>query len=340
MTDFLTFLNTADLDTLTQTSGISRTIAGNLIAARPFDAVDDCLQVRGMGKSLLARLQADHEAREKQSENRAMIPVQEEAGAPVVKSLPKEESTGEEQPSFWTRLGRAFVSFLRALLRLVVLVLFIAGIGAAFYYGLPFINNAVIVPIERNAADINQMKDEIATLQAQLDETNSRVDALEKSIESHTASLEKLDAMQKQIEEELQGNQDKTLLKLKQEIMYTRALDMLGRARLYLAQSNFGLAKTDVQSARDLLAELQSETEDETLAQGIDRLDLALGNLPDFPVVAAGDLEIAWEILVTGKQANIPIPTPTPTLVPTSTPTVVVPSTATTTPTPVVTATP
>jgi hypothetical protein len=321
MTDFLNFLNTADLDTLTKIYGIPRPLAGNLIAARPFDAVEDCLNVRGMGKKWLAQLQSTFEVEKSMSENRAMITVDDEAGAPIERSQPKEEVPArEEGPSFFTKLGRALVSFLRALLRLIVLALFIAAIGAAFYYGLPFINNAVIIPIERNAADIDRMKDEIATLQAQLDETNGRVDALEKSIDAHTASLEKLDTMQKQLEEELKGNQDKTLLKLKQEVMYTRALDMLGRARLYLAQSNFGLTKTDVQSARDLLAELQAETKDATLVQGIERLDLALGNLPDFPVIAAGDLEIAWEILVTGKQANLPTSTPTPTLVPTSTP--------------------
>ena len=96
--------------------------------------------------------------------------------------------------------------------------------------------------------------------------------------------------------------------------MFTRALDVLARARLYLAQSNFGLAKADVQTARDLLAELNAEKKDEVLTKAIERIDLALGNLPDFPVVASGDLEIAWQILVSG---NAPASTATPTLVPT-----------------------
>jgi DNA uptake protein ComE-like DNA-binding protein len=41
MSDLLSFLNTADLDTSTKTPGITRSLAGNLIAARPFDSVDE-----------------------------------------------------------------------------------------------------------------------------------------------------------------------------------------------------------------------------------------------------------------------------------------------------------
>ena len=177
------------------------------------------------------------------------------------------------------------------------------------------------------------------SLQVQLDETNSQVNtleqsvaALEKSIEAHSASLTKLDEIQSALEEKIQTSQDETLLQLKHEVMFTRALDMLGRARLYLAQSNFGLAREDVKSARELLITLQTETDNMALDQAIKRLDMALGNLPAFPVVAAGDLEIAWQILVSGETPATSTPEPTvtstvepsqevtPTTVPTATP--------------------
>ena len=45
MSDFLNFINTADLDTLTQTQGVTQSVAENIIAARPFDSVDECLKV-------------------------------------------------------------------------------------------------------------------------------------------------------------------------------------------------------------------------------------------------------------------------------------------------------
>jgi len=119
MSDFLNFLNTADIETLTNIQGITHPVARNITAARPFISVDDCLKVKGMGKSLLIRMQSFAEAQDDNSENRAMIPAEEEAlPAPVEQNQPARESN-EEMPSFFSRLGQTFVSFLRALLRLV-----------------------------------------------------------------------------------------------------------------------------------------------------------------------------------------------------------------------------
>jgi len=336
MNDFLHFLNTANSDELAQFSGISRTVAENLIAARPFDAVEDCLRVRGMGKNLLARAQSTYEAIEPKvvTKETAMIPVEDnDEYMPIEKSEPVVESTRAAKPSFGTRAGRFLLNVLRALLRLILLVLVIGGVGAAIYYGAPYVREKFIAPVEQNTARVSELENEIADLQTQLieintqlteannqiTETNNRIDELEQSIEAHTASLEKLEAIQTTLEAQLKENNDKTLLALKHEVLVTRALDMLARARLYLAQSNFGLAKEDVQSAHDLLDELNAEGEDQVLTQVIERLDLALGNLPSFPVVASGDLEIAWQILVTGEAIATPTPeatsstgTPTP----------------------------
>jgi hypothetical protein len=329
MNDFLNFLNTADLDTLTKTPGITRVIAGNIIAARPFEKPEDCLNVHGMGKGLLGRLQANFEAGEKPAENSAMIQV-EETPASIERHQPVSE-TPKQQDSFFTRLGQAFIAFLKALVRLIAIAIVIGGIGAALYYGIPYFNQKVVVPIEKNRADIKQVEGEVTALQAKLDETNHRVDTLDqsmaelqKSIEAQSASLTRLDEIQKSLEEKIQASQDETLLQLKNEVMFTRALDMLGRARLYLAQSNFGLARADVESARKLLATLQAEDDDPQRGQAIERLDMVLGNLPAFPVVAAGDLEIAWQILVSGESAPTatPIPSSTPTAVPTVEPTI------------------
>jgi hypothetical protein len=317
MTDFLEFLNTADLAELTEIPGITRKTAGNIIAARPFDYVEQVAKVTGMNKNLLARAQSYFETEINETPNNALVPVEE--------SLPMvvEEETEEEQenkPSFWSRLGTAVAAFLRTLIRLILTVALIVAVGAALYYGLPYINRTFIAPVEANTAQISELVDQINALQTQLEETNGRINALETSIESHTASLEKLTEIQENLEERLQENNDAALQQLKHEVMTTRALDMLGRARVYLAQSNFGLAKEDIQNARDLLVQLQSETHEEVLEQVLERLDLALGNLPAFPVVAAGDLEIAWQILISGEAVVLP-PAPTPTLVIPFTPT-------------------
>lgn len=317
MSDFLHFLNTADLKTLMQVPGVNRQLAGNIISARPFDTVEDCLQVKGMSRATLTRLESFAEAQGNDSENSAMVPVEKEAMPAPVEMTPSGEDSAKEQDSFLKRLGRAFIVFLKALVRLIMLAILIVAVGAMFYFGLPYIQKTFIAPVEENTAQIQSMEAEIAGLQAQLDEMNGRVTLLEDSIEAHSASIEKLEQMQVSLEEEMKTNDDALLLELKHEAMFARALDILARGRLYLAQSNFGLAKSDVATARDLLMELEAETDDEVLTQTIARLDLAYGNLPDFPVVASGDLEIAWQILISG---NAPAPTTTAISTPTLTP--------------------
>lgn len=341
MSTFLDFLNTADFKTLTQVPGVTRQLAGNLMAARPFDEPEDCLKVKGMGKALLGKLELFAEAQENDPGSSAMVPLEMEAMPARVEKIPPAQDATQEQDSFLTRLGRAFAFFLRALLRLILLAILIVAAGAMFYYGLPYLQNTFIAPLEKNTAQIQEMESEIETLQTQVDEMKSRVSALEVSIEAHTASIAKLEEMQTELETQLQENNDKVLIELKHEVMLTRALDILARARLYLAQSNFGLAKTDVQTARDLLEELQAEQDDVVLEKAIERLDLALGNLPEFPVVASGDLEIGWQILISG---NAPVSTVTYTPVPseslTPTPLTVQTFTSTPFPSPLPTSTP
>lgn len=320
MNTFLSFLNTADIETLTNVPGISGSIAENIVAARPFESADDCLKVKGMGRSLLARLEAYAEAQENESENRAMIPVKEEAKpAPVEESGTGHESS-EEDENLLSRVWRGIVAFLRALLKLILIIALIVVVGTALYYGLPYINRTFIAPVEQNTSEITGLQTEISALRTQVNELTVRVTALEQSAEAHTVSINRLQEMQTMLETELQTNKNQALLDLKHEAMMSRALDTLARGRLYLAQSNFGLARKDVQSARDLLAELQAEKPDDALDAAIARLDLALGNLPAFPVVAAGDLEIAWQILMSGEAPVVPTETPTPFDVETATP--------------------
>lgn len=332
MSDFLQFLNTASIEALTKLSGVSPSFAESVIAARPFDTVEDCLKVRGMGKNMLARAQSSFEQSELElvKDERALIPVeqQDEQNIVPVEEKPQTQAAPpkETKPSFGDRLGQAILWFFRALLRLILIVLVIGGIGAAIYYGVPLLYEKFVTPVEQNASRVNELEKEIASLELQLTEiqgqfadvnsqlieANNRIDAIEQSVQAHTSSLATLTEMQAALDVQLKEGNDKTLLALDNEIKMTRILDFLARARLYLAQSNFGLAKADVQSARDLLEILQSETDDDILVQAIKRLDMTLGNLPEFPVIASGDLEIAWQILMTGESISTPTPESTP----------------------------
>src|SRR6187549_2937837 len=79
MTNFLEFLNTADLASLTQIPGITRKTAGNIIAARPFDFVEECAKVPGMNKNLLGRAQSYFETEINESRNSALATVGEDS---------------------------------------------------------------------------------------------------------------------------------------------------------------------------------------------------------------------------------------------------------------------
>jgi len=329
MEKLLRFLNSADPNLLTTIPGVSRQIADDLVAARPFDTLESVLQVKGVNKKLISRIESTLEANQLEEQSNAITPVEEEAQLPEKSQPIKETGAADEKPSFGSRAGAALRSFVRALFKLIAILLILGVIGAALYFGLPVLRDRYIIPVEQNSVRVNQLETEVADLKDQLAQVNNRLASLNASIEAHTASIEKLEEMQSLLEKQLKENNEATLIKLNQEVMMTRALDALARARLYLSQSNFGLAKQDVQSARDLLAELQSQTGDEALAQAISRLDLALNNLPAFPVVASGDLEIAWQILMTGKVAPSATPEPSPTITATVEPTLEVTATAT-----------
>jgi len=73
------------------------------------------------------------------------------------------------------------------------------------------------------------------------------------------------------------------------------------------------------------------------LNQIIIRLDLALGNMPVFPVIAVDDVDIAWQLMMMGlpeSEADViatftPRPAPTLTVTPTPEPILEVTPTAT-----------
>lgn len=263
------------------------------------------------------------------------------------RALPPPPSSG---PGFQQGVRR----FFELLLRLISWVIIFTVFAAALYYGVPLLYQRFVVPVEQNTVQVGelqarqqQLEQQVAALQEQLSalesgqgensqslsELDERLNELETSIDSHTKSLAALDEMQS----ELQKQDELTASRLERQIDLIRSMELLSRARLYMYQSNFGLAKADVQAARDVLIDVEP-TEDISLSNELDavirRLDLALTNLPNFPVAASDDLDIAWQILITGMPpvdpdatavpagaiSSTPEPTSIPTLQPTPTP--------------------
>lgn len=289
---------------------------------------------------------------------RAKEPTPESGIVKVVDPL--YDAPAEEQralpppPSSGSGIRQGVRRFFELLLRLISWVIIFTVFAAALYYGVPLLYQRFVVPVEQNTVEVGelqarqqQLEQQLATLQEQLrtlesgqgknsqslNELDERVNELETSIDSHTKSLAVLDEMQS----ELQKQDELTASKLERQIDLVKSMELLSRARLYMYQSNFGLAKADVQAARNLLIDVDS-TEDVALSNDlvavIRRLDLILSNLPNFPVAASDDLDIAWQILITGMPtvdpdatavpagalSSTPEPTSIPTLQPTPTP--------------------
>lgn len=274
--------------------------------------------------------------------------------APEVIQAEPESQPVRAGPSFGQRVRR----FFDILLRLVALVLILSIIGLGLYYGLPLLYQRYIVPVEQNTAEVTELQSrqvqaeqELADLQTRLGtletvqnqhdrsltELDERVGEVETEIAAHTKSLAALERMQS----ELEAQDQVTSADLGRQIDILKAMELLSRARLFMYQSNFGLARQDVKIARDLLAALQTDAPEalvEDLEEVVGRLDLVLSALPNFPVAAGDDLNVAWQILLlglpeagTGAAVN---GTPPPTVTPIST------VEATFTPTPQVTVEP
>ena len=309
MNNLLEFLNSATKEQLSEVSGIGEGLAEKIISARPFEEVEDSLNVKGFGKNLLARLEKTYTDRVETQpldieESRMALPTYEEQVMEFEEDVPRvKKSRG-----FWRAVGRVF----RFLFWLVVIAGIIGGLGAGIYYGLPYIQKNFIQPLNVNTAQIRQIATEQAEsmegLDAQLEELDSRVGSIEVQLETLQGDIEEKDALISQLEEQLatldeqiHENQDALAIQIRDNLTITYVLELVARARLHLDQSNYGIAKTDVQTALEHLESLSGTFEEDRQIQvekAVNRLELAESILPDFPVVAANDLDIAWYLLI------------------------------------------
>lgn len=132
------------------------------------------------------------------------------------------------------------------------------------------------------------------------------------------------------------------LVAMRTDVQLLKAMELLTRARVQLAQDNVGMATTEVQEARNVLLALGITIpvhQQGALTAIVQRLDLGLANLPTAPRLAADDFEIAWQLLRQGLPAESTVeaslsPLATPTLAAMETLTATLPVTPTVTPTP------
>lgn len=168
--------------------------------------------------------------------------------------------------------------------------------------------------------------------ETEMQDQSTQITDLEKlaaELDTLQTSFDDLQTRLTQLEEDLSANATPNA-ELTRQIQLVKAMQMLMRARLDLLQNDFGRAKANILNARDLVAALASEDtpeQNQILTVWVSRLNSAAKNLPDSPILAENDLEVAWQLLATGfpgDQTNLKLEsgvdlfvedtTPTPTL--------------------------
>lgn len=222
--------------------------------------------------------------------------------------------------------GQQVRGFFNFLIRLFALVIILGVIGLGLYYGLPLLYQKYIVPVEENTAEVTELQSRQKQAEQELADLQTKLETLETVQNQHDQSLNELDerlgeieteiaarteslAALERIQSDIQEQNEVASAELERQVNLLKSMELLSRSRLFMYQSNFGLAEQDLQIARDVLADVQPDAPKE-LAEDLEmvllHLDLALSNLPNFPVAASDDLDIAWQILLTGSA-----PTPT-----------------------------
>jgi hypothetical protein len=231
-----------------------------------------------------------------------------------------------------------FRAIARRALRILAVMIVLAAVGVGIYFGWPVVYDRYIRPVETNTADLSTLEEQLgdatariaeleaesAALSAAQADTSVQVTDLARTIDEHTSRLDALDA----IAADLSTASDELSAAFDSELGLLRSMELLSRARLFLYQANYGLAAQDLTAARAILADLDSSS-NTAIEEAIFRLDLSIGVLPDRPVAASDDLDIAWQALLGDYAA----PTPTTTTTPTPTSPTTIPTT-TTVPTP------
>ncbi len=196
--------------------------------------------------------------------------------------------------------------------------------------------------------------DTIAALQSSLAALQSTAqagdDSAQTAIKSSTERLSALETAIGKLDTRIQSQEgavqtltvemkaeDPQVTALRKELYVLKAMELITRSRLFLSESNFGLAQQDIQGAHDILLALQPKLaldQVEAASNIIQRLEFAMKNLPERPVLAADDIEIAWQLMLAGlpgQPVTLATPvlmtaTPTPKTVATSAPALAAPS--------------
>ncbi len=235
---------------------------------------------------------------------------------------PAKVSKPDKQPGAFRR----FLSQLWRLIKIVLILAILTGIGLAIYYGWPIVQDKYINPIASNSAAAQTAAERLDAADTRLAELEShvtalneaeaglpeRLDAIESAqadldaqvsaimtrIADHTARLDELETIQS----DLVAGLDTATAETIRQVELLRSMELLSRARLFLFQANYGLAESDVTTARTIIAGVQANYpgwQPAVVTEVLFRVDKTVAALPLLPVPASNDLDIAWQVLLT-----------------------------------------
>ena len=243
-------------------------------------------------------------------------------------------------PAGGSPLGRALLAFLRALGRLLLILVVTAGIVTAVYLGAEKLTREVNRAAVQAQTRMDQLaarqagdQAQAATLRAQLRAVESTLQAGEAAREGQAQELERVHTQAAALQGTAQANLwletvvpyqstqigsliltsevgQAALDELQLQRIWQTALLRVDLARRWTAQANYGLAVNEARAARDLLAGVDPLTLPEPraalLRAWLERLDGVISELSQSPWLAAQDLEAVWNLMSAGWDAMQP----------------------------------
>jgi len=273
-----------------------------------------------------------------------------------------ENLSNHEQPSVWIR-------FWRFLVRLIFVIFLGFIFGALIYWTVPALYRQYIQPVQIHSMQIETLetrldllekytndqftnylsriqtletqqdnhKNEIAALESQLAEQNSKSTTQQAQLKTLETIIDQIAVLEEEVKEiettnsildtqsqdiltaintikeqiadqgsdietlsELASSEDSRWNEILEDLQILQTMELLNRSRTNLSQGKSVLAQADIQAAHSLLSTLQNKSIEGQMTDYepiLNHLQRAITNLPDNPVSSADELEAAWELL-------------------------------------------
>ncbi len=152
--------------------------------------------------------------------------------------------------------------------------------------------------------DIEKISADLDAYQLQQEDLTKQIEKIDQSIIDLMDQNKDLNAQNEDLKASVEDLEvEKKLQPVYQDLQLFKILLQVNRSRLFLIQNNYGLAEQELELANELLNTLllsaTEEQENEILLWDA-RLNLAIGHLPDNPILAGDDLEILWSMMANG----------------------------------------